>query len=81
MTHRASPLKKPFVDDLAYIVHAGCFDLHCCAGIGQSLDDWKVVTCESSITVLRGTEQHNVSSIMLSYIVRAPPRLCVKVAS
>lgn len=43
------------------------------------MDGWKVISCENSVTVLRGTEQHNASSIMLSYVIRAPPRLCMKV--
>ena len=44
------------------------------------MEDWKVVSSENGITVLRGAGQHNASSIMLSFIVRAPPRLCVKVS-
>ena len=43
------------------------------------MDGWKVISCENNVTVLRGTEQHNASSIMLSYVIRAPPRLCMKV--
>jgi hypothetical protein len=43
------------------------------------LDDWRVLSSDNNITVLRGHEQHNANSIMLSYVIRAPPRLCVKV--
>lgn len=43
------------------------------------MDGWKVISSEHNVTVLRGTEQHNASSIMLSYVIRAPPRLCMKV--
>ena len=46
---------------------------------GGKLDDWRVVSSDNNITVLRGREQHNANSIMLSYVIRAPPRLCVKV--
>lgn len=42
------------------------------------LDDWRVLSSDNNITVLRGREQHNANSIMLSYVIHAPPRLCVK---
>lgn len=54
----------------------------CCgmAGLSRNMDDWKVISYESNITVLRGAGDHNSDSIMLSYIIRAPPRLSVKVS-
>ena len=50
-------------------------------GSGEVFYNWLVVGAGNNVTVLRGIGEHNSKSIMVSFVVHAPPRLCVRVSS